>query len=433
MTRLRRSATGRRGGGLRPAALLLLLAVEAQAATHPVPAGDGGLQAALAAAAPGDVLVLAPGRHRGPIVIDRALAIEGAPGAVLEGNGAGSVVTVTASRAAVEGLEIRGSGSDLSARDSAILVKDGAAGVRIEGNRLLGNLFGVYLVGARDALVRGNLIRGRDDPHVTERGDGISIWNSPGARILGNDVARGRDGIFVTTSHDNVFSGNRFRALRIAVHYMYTNASEVSGNASLGNFAGYALMYSSRLVVRGNLSEGDRDQGILLNYTNESRIEGNRVRNGLSTCVFIYNSSKNELRHNRFEGCPIGIHFTAGSERNLVSENAFVGNQNQVKYVGTRWVEWSAGGRGNYWSDNAAFDLDGDGIADAAYRPNDMVDAVVWAHPLAKLLLTSPAFQLLRFAEAQFPGLHPGGVIDGAPLMAPPADTATQAPGEATR
>ena len=188
----------------------------------------------------------------------------------------------------------------------------------------------------------------------------------------------------------------------------------------VGNHVGYALMYSRRLTVRGNLSEGDRDHGILLNYANRSRIQGNVVRRGGTKCVFIYNSSRNLFSGNRFEACPIGIHFTAGSERNTVTGNAFVGNRSQVKYVGTRWLDWSSGGRGNYWSDNAAFDLDGDGIADTAYRPNDMVDRVVWANPLAKVLLNSPSLQVLRWAQSQFPALHPGGVVDSAPLMRPP-------------
>ena len=32
----------------------------------------------------------------------------------------------------------------------------------------------------------------------------------------------------------------------------------------------------------------------------------------------------------------------------------------------------------------------------------------------------SPAVQVLRFAQSEFPGLHPGGVTDSAPLMQPP-------------
>ncbi len=72
---------------------------------------------------------------------------------------------------------------------------------------------------------------------------------------------------------------------------------------------------------------------------------------------------------NLFSGCGIGIHFTAGSERNGFASNAFIGNRTQVKYVGTRWTDWSVDGKGNYWSDHAAFDLDGNGVADTAYRP----------------------------------------------------------------
>ena len=76
-------------------------------------------------------------------------------------------------------------------------------------------------------------------------------------------------------------------------------------------------------------------------------------------------------------------------------------------------------GRGNHWSDFAAFDLDGDGIADAPYRPNDAMDHVLWRQPAAKWLLGAPAVQLVRWAQAAFPALLPGGVIDSHPLMRP--------------
>ncbi len=119
------------------------------------------------------------------------------------------------------------------------------------------------------------------------------------------------------------------------------------------------------------------------------------------------------------EACQIGIHFTAGSEKNEIYANAFIDNRSQVKYVGTRYIEWSKNGRGNYWSDNAAFDIDNDGIADQVYKPNDLVDQIVWRHPLAKLLLNSPSVQLLKWMQSEFPGLHPGGVTDSKPLMSP--------------
>ena len=89
-------------------------------------------------------------------------------------------------------------------------------------------------------------------------------------------------------------------------------------------------------------------------------------------------------------------------------------------YVGTRYHEWSHDGQGNYWSDNTAFDLDGDGIADLPYRPNNILDQVLWRAPNAKILINSPAAQLLKYAQQQFPAIHPGGVVDSYPLMNPP-------------
>jgi nitrous oxidase accessory protein len=210
------------------------------------------------------------------------------------------------------------------------------------------------------------------------------------------------------------------RDLRYAVHYMYTNDSEVSGNLSFGNHAGFVIMYSDRLKIVGNLSMGDREKGLFLNTANSSDIGGNTVRAGPEKCVFIYAANKNWFHDNWFEGCDIGIHFTAGSERNRIVGNAFVGNKTQVKYVGTRLLDWSDKGQGNYWSDNPAFDLNGDGVADTAYKPNDMVDEILWVNPNAKMLLNSPAVQVVRWAQAQFPAIYPGGVVDSAPLMAPP-------------
>jgi nitrous oxidase accessory protein len=417
------------------ASLVAVLATaQAVAAERWVEPGGDNLARAVAAASPGDSLRLAPGRHLGGIVIGTSVSLLGEPGARIVGPGKGRVVTLDAPEIEIRGLVITGSGLKLESEDSGIFATERAIGARIEGNRLQDNLIGVYLKGARDAVVKDNVINGRQDLRMNERGNGVQVWNAPGAVVEGNDIRYGRDGIFVTTSKNNAFRDNRFRDLRFGIHYMYTNRSEISGNRSVGNHVGYAIMYSHGLTVRDNSSEADRDHGLLLNYANRAEITGNRVTGTSDTkgphkCVFIYNANKNNIRGNHFEGCDIGIHFTAGSERNEISGNAFVANQTQVKYVGTRDVEWSVKERGNYWSDNPAFDLDGDGVADAPYHPNDLVDQIVWRHPLAKLLLNSPATQILRWAQSAFPALHPGGVTDSFPLMTAPTTVPASAGG----
>ncbi|MBS0318730.1 MAG: right-handed parallel beta-helix repeat-containing protein, partial [Proteobacteria bacterium] len=217
------------------------------------------LQPLVDAAAPGEVLLLAPGRHAGPLVIDRPLELRGQAGAIITGTGTGSVITVTAPDVRIEGLEITGSGTDLPAMDSAILVQQAAPRTIVRGNRLMNNLFGVYLHGAADSRVENNIIDGRQDLRLAEAGNGVSIWNAPGAAIIGNTISHGRDGIYVKISHHNRFENNTFSKLRFAIHYMYTNDSRIAGNRSRGNHVGWAIMYSERLEVEDNVSDDDRD------------------------------------------------------------------------------------------------------------------------------------------------------------------------------
>ncbi len=398
---------------------ILLMPAAAAAVQRDVPAEPGALAAAVREAASGDVLHLAPGRHQGAIVIEKRLTLDGGGAATIDGGGEGSVITVAAPDVVLRGLTIVGSGSSHETIDAGVSLGKKARNAVVEGNRLLGNLYGVDIHGARDARVAGNVIDGRRDHRVNQRGNGVYVWNAPGAVVESNDIRWGRDGIFVNTSRKNVFRNNRFRELRFAVHYMYADDSEVSGNLSVGNDLGYAVMFSKRLRVTGNISLDDREHGIMLNYANSSLVSGNLVRGGENRCAFLYNAHKNRIEGNRFERCRIGIHFTAGSERNALTDNAFIGNRTQVKYVGSRWLEWSDDGRGNHWSDLAAYDVDGDGIADAPYRPNDHMDHILWTQPAAKLLLGAPAVQLVRWAQSAFPALLPGGVIDSSPLMRP--------------
>ena len=400
------------------AAVAAATARGARAAEIAVPAGDG-LAEAVASAAPGDVLDLAPGVHPGAVVIATPrLTLQGAPGAIIDGQGKGSAITIRAAGVTLRGLTIRGSGLSLFDKDSGVFIDRGADHAIVVDNHLENDLIGVYLDGPKDAMVRHNRIDGLRTMRVNERGPGVEVFDTPGSRIVDNDFSYGRDGVFSVNSHDDEVRGNRFRNLRFAVHFMYTNNSSVIDNVSVGNDIGYALMYSDHLVVTGNASDRDREHGLLFNYANDSQIENNAVRDS-DKCVFIYNANKNRFSGNWFQGCKIGIHFTAGSERNQMTGNSFVDNRVQVMYVGTTSLDWSVKGRGNYYSDNPSFDLNGDGIADEPYRPNDLMDQVIWRAPQAKLLLNSPAVQAIRWAQARFPAIHPGGVFDSAPLMKP--------------
>jgi nitrous oxidase accessory protein len=388
--------------------------------------GKGTLQSAIDSAQAGDSLQLAAGTYTGSVNIHRSLILSGngvngiAGASIIDGEGSSHVITVAAPDVVIRGLNIQRSGNVAEDEDSGIFITDKGDRTRIEDNHLENNLIGVYLKAPESVVVRDNVIIGSQFHRMNDRGNGIYLWNTPGSIIRDNVIRFGRDGIFVNGSRDNIFSGNHLSDLRFAVHYMYAHDSEVSGNVSINNHVGFAIMFSDRIIARNNISSGDAERGLFFNAANYSTIAGNRVV-GAEKCVFIYNANFNQINNNSFEGCQIGIHFTAGSEKNEIYANAFINNRSQVKYVGTRYIEWSKNGHGNYWSDNAAFDIDSNGIADQVYKPNDLVDQIVWRHPLAKLLLNSPSVQLIKWVQSEFPALHPGGVTDSRPLMLPSA------------
>ncbi|MDP2731576.1 MAG: nitrous oxide reductase family maturation protein NosD [Hoeflea sp.] len=394
-----------------------LLAGSAHSADIRVEPGPDALVRAVETAQPGDRLILADGTYQGSLVLTKPIELDGGGKAHVIGTGTGSVITVDASDVIIDGLKLTGSGSSHQTIDSGVQMTKKATRAIVRDSHIEGNLYGVDIHGARDALVENNTIIGRDDRLMNRRGNGVYVWNAPGATVSGNTVLKGRDGIFVNTSRKNTFTNNRFEELRFAIHYMNADDSEVSGNISIGNHLGYAIMFSKRVTMRDNVSLDDRDHGIMLNYANNAVIEGNAVVGGGEKCLFVYNANKNIISGNRIEGCAIGIHFTGGSADNEISGNAFVGNRTQIKFVSTRDHVWS----GNYWSDHAAYDVNGDGIADQVFHPNDAMDQVLWTQPSAKLLLGSPAVQLVRWAQKEFPALLPGGIVDDQPLMRPHA------------
>lgn len=416
--------------------MVLWLAPAVQARVWHVAADGPAIQVVLGEAAPGDRLLIAPGHYRVNLEIDKPVAIEGSPGALLDGGGKGDVLRVRAPDVAIRGLQLQGSGRNLTQMNALIFVEPQAKRVRIENNILHGDGFGVWIDGSTEPKLIANRIRGNSALRSQDRGNGIHLFNTTGALVEGNEIWETRDGIYIDTSNHNVLRRNHMHYLRYGIHYMYSYYNEVIGNRTDHTRTGYALMQSKFITVTGNRSEQDQNYGILMNYIVSSTIADNRIasiRPGTGRilggeavpgaegkAVFIYNSQFNDIHGNLFASSDIGIHLTAGSEDNRIYNNAFLHNRTQVKYVATRKQEWSFQGKGNYWSDYLGYDMNGDGIGELPYEPNDGVDKVLWKYPLAKVLMHSPAVETLHWVQRQFPVLRPPGVVDSYPRIRQP-------------
>jgi nitrous oxidase accessory protein len=394
------------------------------------------LSRVLAEAAAGDRLQITSGHYQVNLVIDKPVVIEGEPGAVLDGGGHGDVLRIRAPDVVIRNLQVQNSGRNLTQMNAVIFVEPTARRVLIENNRLSSDAFGIWIDGSPEAQIVANRISGNPNIRSQDRGNGIHLYNTTRALVADNEVWETRDGIYIDTSNRNILRRNYMHHLRYGIHYMYSYTNQVVGNRTNHTRTGYALMQSKYLTVTDNRSEYDQNYGILMNYIVSSKIANNvvvTVRPGTSRirgneavmgaegkAIFIYNSQFNDIQGNMFANSDIGIHLTAGSEDNNIFENAFVQNQTQVKYVATRFQEWSRNGRGNYWSDYLGYDMNSDGIGDLTYEPNDGVDRMLWKYPMAKVLLHSPAVESLHWVQRQFPVLRSPGVRDSHPLMGMP-------------
>jgi nitrous oxidase accessory protein len=144
----------------------------------------------------------------------------------------------------------------------------------------------------------------------------------------------------------------------------------------------------------------------------------NNIVAGNARGFFIYDAEYNTLRGNLLVDNQVGVHLWAGSKNNTVEGNDFIGNREQVRYVGAKDMPWGTES-GNHWSNYVGWDRDGDGHGDVPYEANDMVDRLSWRHPMMKLLLASPAVQALRLVGQQFPLLRAPSVVDPKPRMEP--------------
>lgn len=391
-----------------------LLCGPAQAALIRVHAGQS-VQQAVRSAAAGDVLEIERGLYQENLVIDKPLTLRGIEYPVISGRLHGDTIRVQATDVTLQGLQVRDSGDSLKDQNAGIYLWPGSHRAAVLDCDLSYNLFGLWIEKSDQVRIEGNVITGKRDYASSQRGNGIQLYNTTGAQIIGNNISFVRDALYVDVSHHAVFRKNRLHHSRYGTHYMNSNFNLWEDNDSYYNRGGLALMEVRDNVVRNNRTWGNSDHGIMLRTAQDSVIENNVVA-GNQRGLFIYDVEYSTIRNNLVVDNFVGVHISAGSTRNAVENNDFIANREQVRYVGARDERWGSK-EGNYWSNYLGWDRDGNGIGDVPYEANDIVDRLTWQYPGMKLLLASPALQALRLLGQQFPVLRVPGIVDPRPHM----------------
>ncbi len=406
------------------AGLLLAPAVARAGSAEGIDASE--LSAAIEAADPGDTITVAGGVYQGNLVIDKPLTLVGLDWPTIDGQNAGTVIRVTAPGTVIRGFRIVNSGDSLEQENSGLAIE--APDVLIEGNRLEETLFGVYFSEAHNGILRDNVIQSKD-LDVPRRGDPIRIWQSNDVLVENNQVIDGRD-VVLWYSERLTLRGNLITGGRYGLHFMYCDDALIEDNTLTYNSVGVFLMYSRRLHMMHNtvaFNRGPSGFGVGLKDMDDAILTGNLILDN-RVGAHLDMSPREVDSIGRFEGNvfgynDIGVELQPSVRRNEFFDNSFIENQEQVA-VGNGAQpgqnSWTVADRGNYWSDYAGYDADGDGQGDVAYRSERLFELLMQEAPELRLFLYSPASNAIDFAAKAFPFVRPQPkLVDEQPYTAP--------------
>ena len=422
-------AFGKSWGFALPMAMLAVFwAFPAFAATLSVPsAAYSTISQAVKSASPGDTIHVRPGIYKEQVKITKSITLVTTPGvtdangnsrAIIDGGGVGRPMEVTSPGVVLKGLAFRASGDDLDAPDACIFASESARGLRIEDNLISDCAFGIWINSTPDTQILYNQVVGRDRPVFSDRGNGIHLWRVRNALVKGNRINTVRDGIYISVSTASRVISNQMWQVRFGIHYMYNDDNEIEDNLTCNSLVGLAMMFSKRLLIRGNTAINNKDHGIFFRSILDTRIEGNRATgNGKG---FVFNEVLfNQITQNHVADNRVGIEVTGGSEENKIWRNNFLGNDIQVKYTWRHVQPWDHNKIGNYWGDYLGWDANRDGAGDQPYYSANRADWLVQQYPQVKLLAASPLVSMMQMLEARFPILRPAGVVDHFPALKP--------------
>ena len=408
-------------------------AVPAPAGGVEVRAGED-LQAAITAAAPGSVLRLAAGEHRGPIVIDKPLTLWGPRDAVLRG-GEGSTLRVVTNGARVAGLTIAGSGQRFDLMDGGVHLQ--GDDLVLEGVTVRDALFGVLVERCKRATLRGNTVIGTGIPAMGLRGDGIRLWETSDSQVVDNEVRDSRD-IVVWYSSRNHLQRNRVTRSRYGTHFMYSHENVVEDSEYVACEVGVFVMYSHDVLLRRNLlakAGGAAGIGIGMKEAGNVAIEDNWLLAN-TTGVYVDASPLDPSHHNRYLRNAVRFAEAAISLHSSLQRSDFVDNDFRdngvVLKVGGQGDALGCTFAGNYYDEYRGYDLDGDGHGDVPFACRRLSTQLEGRYPELALLHGAPAMAMVDLVGEVLPLFAPRQLlVDATPRLRPLAMSWTPEAGHA--
>jgi PGF-CTERM protein len=305
------------------------------------------IQAAVDNATAGETIYVAGGSYTENVNVDERLT--------LRGEGA-DVVNVTAASVDDHVFEVQQDYVNISGFNVTGATGSEKAGIylswrqhgNITDNNASGNRYGIHLSHSRNNTLAGNTA----NSNVYR---GIALYSSSNNTLTNN------------TASNNPFDG-------IYLSGLSNNNTLTSNTASNNTLDGIALLSSSNNTLTSNTASNNTLDGIYLYHSSNNTLTNNTANSNSQHGIFLRYSSSNTLTSNTADSnTQHGIYLCDLSNNNTIYNNHFNNTNNAYDDGYNIWNTTKTAGMniiggswlgGNYWSDYAGADTNGDDLGD---------------------------------------------------------------------
>lgn len=376
------------------------------------------IKSALVVAGHGDTITVQGGIYKeSDINITKKIYVRGMNYPVIDGMMKGTIVTIHADGAVLDGFKIINSGNSERTDIAGVLIVD-SYNVIVKNNKLENTQFGIYSQHSTNCTIKDNEVHSNATNEMLG-GNGIHCWRSDSLLIIGNQVSGHRDGIyfeFVTNSL--VWRNISRKNIRYGIHFMFSHNDTYISNLFEENASGVAVMYTKNVHMYNNYfmdNWGAAAYGILLKDITDSDISGNHFLHN-TTAIEVEGCNRNNIYKNIFKNNGYALKVSASSMDNSIYQNNFFNNTFDVATNGSLVMNAFTK---NYWDKYEGYDLNRDGFGDIPYHPVSMYSMIIEKNSAALMLFRSIIVSLLDKTEKLLPGITPENMKDEQPQMKP--------------